>query len=61
MNIYGDTNCPNCGYRNYMFRPLEGRPDCIRKLSFWDDVQCVNCEFEYKHTDVIDKKQLQNH
>jgi hypothetical protein len=49
MNTYGKTVCPECGYSNNMFRPMEE----IKQLPVWDEVKCWMCGHEYKHTERI--------
>ena len=45
MNIYGETNCPNCGAENYMYRPLENI------LPTWDRQSCWVCKTEFLHSE----------
>lgn len=47
MNTYGHTKCPSCGERNNMYRPADV---CIEMPS-WNNVECWNCKYEYKHFD----------
>lgn len=55
MNIYGRTKCPNCGTSHMMFRNLE----TCKAFPIWDEVKCINCDLEYKHTQAKQSDEIE--